>query len=43
MLYSPPDVRGALGRLRESGAQRILVLPLFPQYCGATTVPSTTR
>src|SRR5580700_633105 len=37
MLYSAPDVRGALGRLRESGAQRILVLPLFPQYCGATT------
>ena len=37
MLYSPPDVRAALGRLRASGAQRILVLPLFPQYCGATT------
>jgi ferrochelatase len=37
MLYSAPDVRGALQRLRESGAQRILVLPLFPQYCGATT------
>ena len=29
--------RTALGRLRESGAQRILVLPMFPQYCGATT------
>jgi ferrochelatase len=37
MLYSPPDVREALRRLRDSGAQRILVLPLFPQYCGATT------
>ena len=37
MLYSPPDVRAALGRLRASGAERILVLPLFPQYCGATT------
>ncbi|HXZ59068.1 MAG TPA: ferrochelatase [Steroidobacteraceae bacterium] len=37
MLYSPPSVREALGRLRASGAQRILVLPLFPQYCGATT------
>jgi len=23
--------------LRESGAQRILVVPLFRQYCGATT------
>ena len=37
MLYSKPSVAEALGRLRESGAQRILVLPMFPQYCGATT------
>lgn len=37
MLYSEPDVRAALRRLRDSGAQRLLVLPLFPQYCGATT------
>ena len=37
MLYSKPTVAEALGRLRESGAQRILVLPMFPQYCGATT------
>jgi protoporphyrin/coproporphyrin ferrochelatase len=37
MLYSAPEVRGALARLRDSGAQRVLVLPLFPQYCGATT------
>jgi ferrochelatase len=38
MLYgSDPTVPQALARLRESGAQRILVVPLFPQYCGATT------
>jgi protoporphyrin/coproporphyrin ferrochelatase len=37
MLYSPPSVPEALARLRASGAQRILVVPLFPQYCGATT------
>ncbi len=37
MLYSEPGVRAALGRLRAAGAQRILVLPLYPQYCGATT------
>jgi len=43
MLYSKPSVAEALGRLRESGAQRILVLPLFPQYCGATTARSTIR
>ncbi|MGH8270200.1 MAG: ferrochelatase, partial [Steroidobacteraceae bacterium] len=37
MLYSEPGVPQALASLREAGAQRILVLPLFPQYCGATT------
>ncbi len=37
MLYSAPDVSAALERLRAGGAQRLLVLPLFPQYCGATT------
>jgi ferrochelatase len=36
MLYSAPHLRAALERLRDGGAQRILVLPLFPQYCGAT-------
>jgi ferrochelatase len=37
MLYGEPGVPQALSRLREAGAQRMLVLPLFPQYCGATT------
>ncbi|HTT01226.1 MAG TPA: ferrochelatase [Steroidobacteraceae bacterium] len=37
MLYSRPSVGEALERLRESGAQRILAVPLFPQYCGAST------
>lgn len=38
MMYGgEPTVPQALTRLRESGAQRILVVPLFPQYCGATT------
>ena len=36
MLYSAPQLRTALERLREGGAQRVLVLPLFPQYSGAT-------
>ena len=37
MLYSPPELRDALERLRAAQLQRILVLPLFPQSCGATT------
>ena len=37
MLYSAPEVAAALQRLRAGGVRRLLVLPLFPQYCGATT------
>jgi len=37
MLYSKPTLGEGLRRLRELGAQRILVVPLFPQYCGAST------
>jgi ferrochelatase len=36
MLYSTPDVAQGLAALRAAGAQRILVLPLFPQYSGTT-------
>lgn len=37
MLYSTPNVAQGLAALREAGAQRILVLPLFPQYSGTTS------
>ncbi len=37
MLYSRPGVSEALARLRDAGAQRILVVPLFPQYCSVST------
>jgi ferrochelatase len=37
MLYSSPELGAALGRLRERGIRKLVVLPLFPQYCGATT------
>ncbi len=37
MLYAKPTVSEALQKLRAAGAQRILVVPHFPQYCGATT------
>jgi ferrochelatase len=36
MLYSTPDVAQGLAALRAAGAQRIVVLPLFPQYSGST-------
>jgi protoporphyrin/coproporphyrin ferrochelatase len=36
-LYSEPQLGTALHRLRAAGAQRIVVLPLFPQASGTTT------
>jgi len=37
MLYGDPTIPEAMARLQAAGAQRILVVPLFPQYCGSTT------
>ena len=34
-LYGKPGIAAGLARLGESGAQRVLVLPLYPQYSGA--------
>ncbi len=39
MLYANPSVPAALARLREADCRRILVVPMFPQYCGASTAP----
>ena len=36
-LYSDPSLATALANLRRAGAQRIVVLPLYPQASGATT------
>ena len=40
MRYGNPSIKDALLNLKEAGAQRILVLPLYPQY-SATTTAST--
>jgi len=40
MRYGSPSIESALNELRESNVQRILVLPLYPQY-SATTTAST--
>ncbi|MEM7283923.1 MAG: ferrochelatase, partial [Pseudomonadota bacterium] len=37
MRYGNPNIEQALLRLRERGARRLLVLPLYPQYSGSTT------
>ena len=37
MRYGNPSIATALDKLAAGGAERILVLPLFPQYSSATT------
>jgi len=37
MRIGNPSMESALEKLQEQGAQRVLVLPLFPQYSGTTT------
>jgi ferrochelatase len=40
MRYGNPSIAAGLAELREAGARRVLVLPLYPQY-SATTTAST--
>jgi len=37
MRYGQPSIASALDALRTAGAERVLVLPLYPQYAAATT------
>ncbi len=37
MRYGQPSIADVLRRLQADGAERLLVLPLYPQYSGATT------
>ena len=37
MRYGPQRVPEVLQAMRRDGVERILVLPLYPQYCAATT------
>ena len=37
MRYGQPSITDAIERLQQAGVTRLLVLPLYPQYSGATT------
>lgn len=37
MRYGKPSIADALEKLRQANVQRLLVLPLYPQYSGTTT------
>lgn len=37
MRYGNPSIASRLAALKDAGCERILIAPLYPQYCGATT------
>jgi len=37
MTYGNPSIAAAIQRLAEQNVKRLLVLPLYPQYCSSTT------
>lgn len=37
MRYGNPSIRDSLLKLKAEGVRRLLILPLYPQYCAATT------
>ncbi len=37
MRYGQPNIAGAIGRLKAQGCDRILVLPLYPQYAASSS------
>ncbi len=37
MSYGNPSIAGAIGALAGQNVKRLLVLPLYPQYCSSTT------
>src|SRR3546814_2912004 len=39
MRYGEPAIGPAIDALIAAGCRRILVAPLYPQYCAATTAP----
>ena len=37
MRYGEPSITGTLARLKAEGCERVLVLPMYPQYAASTT------
>jgi ferrochelatase len=37
MRYGNPGLRPAVDRMKRAGVERLLIAPLYPQYCAATT------
>jgi ferrochelatase len=43
MRYGSPSIESALDRLRDAGADRIVLFPLYPQYSSASTGSTVER
>ena len=43
MRYGQPAIGERIAALKAAGCERILLAPLYPQYCGATTATANDR
>jgi ferrochelatase len=43
MRYGNPSIAGRLAAMKAAGCERILLAPLYPQYCGATTATANDK
>jgi protoporphyrin/coproporphyrin ferrochelatase len=43
MRYGAPSIASAVGRLVEAGCDRIVILPLYPQYSATTTATANDK
>ena len=43
MRYGKPAIADRLAALKEAGCERILIAPLYPQYCAATTATANDK
>ncbi len=43
MRYGNPSIQDAIAAMKAAGCERILLSPLYPQYCAATTATANDR
>jgi len=43
MRYGKPSIPDRLAAMKQAGCDRILIAPLYPQYCGATTATANDK
>lgn len=43
MRYGQPSIEAKLTAMKDAGCERILLAPLYPQYCGATTATANDK